>query len=153
MPTLNIGEVAREVGVQTSAIRFYESIGLLPEPARESGWRKYDPSVLDRLKVIHAARKAGFSLEEIRLLLDGFPKSAKPSTRWQKLARKKLPELEAIIERTLALKYLIEAGLDCECEDIALCISSEGKACRPSAPPQAEAPGVHECAVDCACEN
>lgn len=134
MPTMNIGQVAREVGLQTSAIRFYESIGLLPKPARESGWRKYDNSVLDRLKVIHAAREVGFSLEEIRLLLDGFPKTARASTRWRKLAEKKLPQLESIIQRTLALKYLIEAGLDCGCEDIALCINSEGKACRPDDP-------------------
>lgn len=134
MPTMNIGQVAREVGLQTSAIRFYESIGLLPKPARESGWRKYDPAILDRLKIIHAAREVGFSLEEIRLLLDGFPKTAKASARWRKLALKKLPELEAIIVQTQALKYLIEAGLDCGCEDIALCINSEGKACRPDDP-------------------
>jgi MerR family transcriptional regulator, redox-sensitive transcriptional activator SoxR len=151
MPTLNIGEVARQVGLQTSAIRFYESIGLLQEPARQSGWRKYDPVVLERLKVIHAAREAGFSLEEIRLLLDGFPKTAKASARWRKLAVKKLPELEAIIVRTQALKYLIEAGLDCGCEDIALCINSEGKACRPDDPSlQVEA---HTCGVgQCECE-
>jgi len=131
MVTLNIGELAKNVGLNTSAIRYYESIGLLPKPPRQSGWRKYDPSILDRLKVIHAARAFGFTLEEIQLLLDGFPKTAEPSTRWQKLAKKKLPELSELIERATALKFLIEAGLDCDCEDIALCINSEGKACRP----------------------
>ena len=131
MDTLNIGELAKNVGVNTSAIRYYESIGLLPKPPRQSGWRKYDPSILDRLKVIHAAREFGFTLEEIQLLLDGFPKTAEPSTRWQKLAKKKLPELNELIERARALIFLIEAGLDCDCEDIALCINSEGKACRP----------------------
>jgi MerR family redox-sensitive transcriptional activator SoxR len=151
MPTMNIGELAKEVGMQTSAIRFYESIGLLPKPARESGWRKYEPATLDRLKVIHAARKAGFSLEEIRLLLDGFPKTARASARWRKLAKKKIPELDAVIERTLALKYLIEAGLDCGCEDIALCINSEGKACRPDDPSLKVA--AHACGEDqCECE-
>lgn len=131
MDSLNIGELAKSVGIQTSAIRYYESIGLLPKPPRQSGWRKYDPSVLDRLKVIHAAREFGFSLEEIHILLDGFPKTAGPSTRWRKLAGKKLPELGGIIERARALKFLIEAGLECDCEDIALCINSQGKACRP----------------------
>ncbi len=131
MVMLSIGELARSLGLNTSAIRYYESIGLLPKPPRQSGWRKYDPSVLERLKVIHAARKIGFSLKEIRILIDGFPKDAEPSLRWQVVAKRKLPELEAIIQRTAALKFLIEAGLDCDCEDIALCFDSEGKACRP----------------------
>ena len=131
MDSLNIGELARRLGINTSAIRYYESIGLLPKPPRESGWRKYDPSVLERLKVIHAARKIGFSLKEIRILIDGFPKNSEPSARWQVVAKRKLPELEAIIERTIALKFLIEAGLDCDCEDIALCFDSKGRACRP----------------------
>ena len=131
MDALNIGELADKVGIRTSAIRFYESVGLLPKPPRQSGWRRYDPSILDRLQVIHAAREVGFSLDEIRTLLDGFPKGASPSKRWQKLAKQKLPDLEAIIQRTIALKYLIEAGIECDCEDIALCINSEGMACRP----------------------
>jgi len=131
MHALNIGELAQSLGINTSAIRYYESIGLLPKPPRQSGWRKYDPSVLERLRVIHAARKIGFSLKEIRILIDGFPKNAEPSARWQVVARRKLPELEAIIERTAALKFLIEAGLDCDCGEIALCFDSEGKACRP----------------------
>ena len=132
MDALNIGELADKAGIRTSAIRFYEGVGLLPKPPRRSGWRRYDPSILDRLQVIHAAREVGFSLEEIRTLLDGFPKSASPSKRWQKLAKQKLPDLEATIQRTLALKYLIEAGIECDCGDIALCINSEGKACRPA---------------------
>jgi len=131
MTSLNIGQLARSLGINTSAIRYYESIGLLPKPLRQSGWRKYEPSVLERLKVIHTARKIGFSLKDIRILIDGFPKDAEPSLRWQVVAKRKLPELEAIIERTTALKFLIEAGLDCDCDQIALCFDSEGKACRP----------------------
>jgi MerR family redox-sensitive transcriptional activator SoxR len=125
MDSLNIGELAQTVGINTSAIRYYESIGLLPKPPRQSGWRKYDPATVDRLKVIHAAREVGFSLEEIHTLLYGFPTTAEPSARWRRLARRKVPELEEIIQRATALKFLIEAGLDCDCEDIALCISSE----------------------------
>jgi MerR family transcriptional regulator, redox-sensitive transcriptional activator SoxR len=132
MDALNIGELADKVGLRTSAIRFYESVGLLPKPPRRSGWRRYDPSILDRLQVIQAAREVGFSIDEIRTLLDGFPKGDAPSKRWQKLAKRKLPDLEAIIQRTLALKYLIEAGIECDCGDIALCINSEGVACRPA---------------------
>jgi len=145
MSEMNIGELAAKVGIRTSAIRFYESVGLLPKPPRQSGWRRYDPSVLERLEVIHAAREVGFSIEEIRTLLNGFPKSDSPSKRWQKLARKKLPDLEAVIQRTMALKYLIEAGIDCDCENIALCINSEGQACRPASKSQQSLSEIDDC--------
>ena len=146
MDELNIGEVAEKVGIRTSAIRFYESVGLLPKPPRVSGWRRYDPSILDRLQVIQAAREVGFSIEEIRQLLNGFPKGDTPSKRWQKLAKRKLPDLEVIIQRTLALKYLIEAGVGCECDTIALCINSEGVACRPE--PRAATVNADDCECD-----
>jgi MerR family redox-sensitive transcriptional activator SoxR len=145
METLNIGELAAKVGLRTSAIRFYESVGLLPKPLRRSGWRRYDPSILDRLQVIQAAREVGFSIEEIRTLLDGFPKGDSPSKRWQQLAKRKLPDLEATIQRTLALKYLIEAGMECDCGDIALCINSEGVACRPASKRGENAMNADDC--------
>ena len=61
-PELTIGEVARRTGVATSAIRYYESIGLLPEPERESGQRRYRESVIGRLAFVGVAQSAGFSL-------------------------------------------------------------------------------------------
>ena len=148
MDGLNIGELAEKAGLRTSAIRFYESVGLLPKPPRRSGWQCYDPSILDRLQVIHAARDVGISVAEIRTLLDGFPKGETPSKRWQKLAKRKLPELEATIQRTMALKYLIEAGIDCDCGDIALCINSEGIACRPASKAGKNAMDADDCNCD-----
>ncbi len=148
MEALNIGELADKVGIRTSAIRFYESVGLLPKPPRQSGRRRYDPSILDRLQVIQAAREVGISVADIRTLLDGFPKGDTPSKRWQKLAKRKLPELEATIQRTMALKYLIEAGIDCDCRDIALCINSEGIACRPASKGGKNAMEADDCSCD-----
>ncbi len=148
MDALNIGELAEKVGIRTSAIRFYESVGLIPKPPRQSGWRRYDLSTLDRLQVIHAAREVGFSIEEIRTLLNSFPKGDSPSKRWQKLAKQKLPDLEATIQRTMALKYLIEAGIGCDCNDIALCINSEGMACRPASKGGKNAMEADDCNCD-----
>lgn len=128
---MQIGELAERVGINASAVRYYESIGLLPRVARKSGWRQYGDEDFKRLKVIHTARRIGFTLEEIKQLLDEFPESADPTERWRRIASKKLPELEKIIQQTTALKYLIEAGLDCACNEIELCISSKGLACRP----------------------
>jgi DNA-binding transcriptional MerR regulator len=63
---MKIGEVARTLGVATSAIRFYEETGLIPEPNRTpSGYRDYDPSVVDRLAFIRAGQAVGLTLNEL----------------------------------------------------------------------------------------
>ncbi len=130
MELLNIGQVAQQVGMQTSAIRYYESIGLIPEPQRKSGWRRYDADVLERLSVIRTASEIGFTLEEIRTLLDGFPLTTDPSARWQALAARKLPEVRELIERAMVLQELLEAGMACDCSQIEQCITTLGEACR-----------------------
>ena len=65
MKNLSIGQVASLAGIATSAIRYYEGEGLLPAALRRSGRRIYDESVLDRLKFIEMAKRAGFSVAEI----------------------------------------------------------------------------------------
>ena len=129
MVALSIGELARQVVIQTSAIRYYEEIGLMPSPPRIGGWRTYESNLVNRLQVIHAAREMGFSIEEIRALLDGFPQATVPSERWRNLAEAKLPEIADIIARATALKDLLEAGLNCTCEDIKLCLNTKGDSC------------------------
>jgi MerR family redox-sensitive transcriptional activator SoxR len=57
------------------------------------------------------------------MVLDGFSEDTPPSERWRVLAREKLPEVEALVERALGMKNLLERGLRCEClrlEDCAL---------------------------------
>ena len=63
---LAIGEVAQRAGVRPSTIRYYESIGLLPPPARVNGRRRYDAAVLERLRIVRTAQEVGFTLDEIR---------------------------------------------------------------------------------------
>jgi MerR family redox-sensitive transcriptional activator SoxR len=129
MEEMNIGEIARLTGMQTSAIRYYESIGLVPSPRRSSGWRRYTADVLKRLGVIRTARELGFTLEEIGVLLDGFPPGTRPSERWTELAERKLPEVEDIIHRAAILKSMLEAGIQCDCDCVEDCITSLGESC------------------------
>lgn len=129
MANLPIGEVAQQVGVQTSAIRYYESIGLLAEPVRVSGQRRYDGNVINRLRVIRVAQELGFTLDEIKTLLDGFSPDTPPSERWQAMARTKLPEIDAIIERATTMRRLLNAGLDCQCVTIEDCVSKYDAEC------------------------
>lgn len=64
---MKIGELADLAVVTTKTIRYYESIGLLPEPARTpAGYRDYDESFLQRLEVVRSARELGMSLEEVK---------------------------------------------------------------------------------------
>ncbi len=112
MEGMSIGEVARKAGVRTSALRYYERIGLLPRAGRENGRRRYDGEALrealDRLAVVRVAQQAGFTISEIRTLLDGFSEDTPPSERWRVLAQDKLPEVEALVERALSMKDLLE---------------------------------------------
>src|SRR5215204_5217121 len=112
---MSIGEVARRAGVRPSALRYYERVGgLLPPPERENGRRRYDGEVLrevlDRLAVVRVAQQAGFTISEIRTLLDGFAEDTLPSERWRLLAEEKLPEVEALVKRALGMKDLLERG-------------------------------------------
>lgn len=67
---MRIGEVAQAAGVNPKTIRYYESVGVLPEPARTgSGYRDYDESFPDRLTFIRTAQRLGVTLDEIREIL------------------------------------------------------------------------------------
>lgn len=71
MPELNIGEVAALAGVPAATVRYYERRGLLPAPSRtRSGYRQYGPDAAHRLAFIKHAQALGFSLDEIRELLE-----------------------------------------------------------------------------------
>ncbi|GAC1399686.1 MAG: hypothetical protein NVS4B12_17510 [Ktedonobacteraceae bacterium] len=72
MGALTIGEVARQAGVRTSTLRYYESVGLLPPPDRVHGHRRYDPGMFSRLCILRMAQHAGFTLAEMHLLVHGF---------------------------------------------------------------------------------
>ena len=118
-PQMRIGEVARRVGVRVSLIRYYEDIGLLPEPARLSGQRRYDDTVLRRLAVIDVAQRAGLSLEEIRELVEHG--NDPMSERLRALAERRLPEIEALIARAHRVRRWLEQATECRCEAIDDC--------------------------------
>lgn len=118
--TLPIGEIARRSGFRASAIRYYESIGLMPAPERVGGRRRYEESALQRLAVIAAGQHAGLSLDEIRQLCRA-DEQGKVSRRLQQLARRKLPEIEALIARALAVRGWLQEAADCTCPSLEEC--------------------------------
>jgi MerR family redox-sensitive transcriptional activator SoxR len=115
-PELTIGEVAQKAGVATSSIRYYESIGLLPEPDRLHGQRRYRSDVLGRLAFIGVAQSAGFKLSEIKGLVDGVDGGDGMAGQMRSLSSRKLTEVEALLERTKAMKGWLEVAKECGCK-------------------------------------
>jgi MerR family redox-sensitive transcriptional activator SoxR len=120
-PTLTIGQVAQRAGLNTSHIRFYERAGVLPEPERVSGQRRYRPEVLHRLSIIDVAQRAGLALEEIAPLTGPANRSADASTHLRALADEKLPHIDALIQRAQAVKHWLEVAQHCDCESVDVC--------------------------------
>jgi MerR family redox-sensitive transcriptional activator SoxR len=138
---LTIGEVAQRVGVKTSAIRYYESRGVLPQPARESGQRRYTPETVRRLQVIDVAKRAGFSLDEARVLLSTEHDREPAYERLRELAQRKLPEVDALIERAQAMKRWLTTATSCGCETLDVCaLFSDSGDLRPREPRSQPAP-------------
>ena len=122
MPLLTISEVEGQIGLQPSAIRYYEQIGLLPPAQRMSGQRRYDPTVLYRLAIIQRARKLGFTLPEIRQLFSGFRDSTRASERWRTLSRRKLAELDDLMDGIKAVRVLLRKLMtNCRCHTLDEC--------------------------------
>ena len=117
---LAIGELAGRAGVNTSALRYYERVGLLEPSERVSGQRRYEPAALDRLQTIGAAQQAGFSLDEIRRLLDG-AEDGRAAEELRELAERKLPEVEALIERAERMRGWLELARECRCGSLDVC--------------------------------
>jgi MerR family transcriptional regulator, redox-sensitive transcriptional activator SoxR len=119
--SLSISEVAKKIGLRPSAIRYYEQIGILPPAHRVSGQRHYDVTVLHRLTVIHRARQTGFTLGEIKELFFGFRAGTPPSVRWQKLRKRKILELDAMLEHIQSLRALVKQQGKCRCAALEEC--------------------------------
>jgi DNA-binding transcriptional MerR regulator len=115
---LTIGELARRTGVATSALRYYEELGLLPAPARISGQRRYPESVVGLVGFILLLREVGFSLAEQKALMAS---RAVALDDWQRLVRRKLAALDAQIAKAQTAREAINHALRCPHEDFLAC--------------------------------
>ena len=118
---LAISDVARVFGLRTSAIRYYEQIGILPPPMRKNGQRRYGNNALFRLAVVQRARETGFTLEEIRELFFGFPPGTPPPKRWHKLSERKIAELQERMKRLKLMESLLKRVENCRCDALEEC--------------------------------
>lgn len=116
---IGIGQLAAKAGVKPSAIRYYESEGLLPRPARRSGRRVYDIEDLLRLEMLVAGRKLGFPISKLRELANLDQDSRKDSAREQaSYLRTSIAELSVLADK-------LEALSDCDCSTQAKCLVAD----------------------------
>ncbi|SDE77458.1 MerR family transcriptional regulator [Limimaricola pyoseonensis] len=120
---LTIGALAKRTGTKVQTIRYYEQVGLLPDPGRtEGGQRRYGHADLDRLAFIRHARDLGFGLSAIRELLDLSDRPDRPCADVDAIARRHLSDMEHRIARLEALRVELERMLaECGAGRVADC--------------------------------
>ena len=126
---LTIGQVARQAGLRTTTLRYYESIGILAPPVRVSGQRRYDERVFRQLAVIKVAQRAGFTMAQIHMLLHEFPDDAPPPERWRAMAHPRLAEVQVLMRQLQESQRILEGMLECEChsmDECATCVEQSG---------------------------
>ena len=102
---MNIGAVAERCGIPAKTIRYYEDIGLIrPAERRENGYRTYSPVDARELKFIQRARSLGFSVEEVRELLDLWRDKKRPSAAVKTVATRHLGALDRKIDEFKAMR-------------------------------------------------
>jgi MerR family redox-sensitive transcriptional activator SoxR len=122
MASLTISQVAKKVGLRTSAIRYYEQIGLLDPVERVNGQRRYDASVFYRLSIVQRAQQAGFTLEEVQELFSGFVKGTPAPERWKQLSTRKLEELASQMSQIQFMQGLLREMIEnCHCDTLETC--------------------------------
>jgi MerR family redox-sensitive transcriptional activator SoxR len=112
---IGISDVAHATGLQTSALRYYEKVGLIAPAGRAGGRRQYDPSVLRRLAAVALLQEAGFTIAEVRDVIGA------GNDAWRAVAQQKLGELDAHMARIAAARELLVAAIKCECSGLDTC--------------------------------
>lgn len=110
MDLISIGEAARRLGLNTSALRYYDEIGLVRPASRRGGRRMYGAAELRRLAFVHIAARLGLSLDTAGAVLD------ESSERWRASVRGQIGMLDEMIVRAQGARYFLTHALDCPAE-------------------------------------
>ena len=103
---MRIGEVADQAGVTTKTLRYYERVGLVPQPDRtDSGYRDYPAAALDRLRFIRAAQAVGLSLGEIKSVIAFREQGSAPCSHVLDLIEDRAADLDRRIEELGRLRH------------------------------------------------
>ena len=119
---ITIGQVANRCGIAASALRFYETKGLISSIRNNSNQRRYDRSVIRRVSVIRFAQKLGLSLEEIIEAFGSLPNNRTPNKQdWKKLSKKWQQNLDERIKSLQSLRENLDSCIGCGCLSLKAC--------------------------------
>lgn len=119
---LTIGELAERTGVAPSALRFYESEGLIAATRSSGGQRRYVRSVLRRVAFVRVAQRVGLSLDEIREALATLPSARTPTKAdWGRLSASWRPRLEEQVIMLERLRDELTSCIGCGCLSLRSC--------------------------------
>jgi MerR family transcriptional regulator, redox-sensitive transcriptional activator SoxR len=119
---LSIGELAERSGVAPSALRFYESQGLIEATRSEGGQRRFERETLRRVAFVRVAQEVGLTLEEIRDALDSLPEQRTPTEKdWARLSLAWRPRLDAQIRMLERLRDRLDGCIGCGCLSLRVC--------------------------------
>ena len=125
MTQLTSGHLAERAGVATSAIRFYESRGLISSVRTTGNQRRYEQSTLRRIAFIRTAQRVGLTLEEIGEALATLPDGRTPTKAdWHRLSQAWRPRLDEQIERIERLRDRLDSCIGCGCLSLKTCALS-----------------------------
>lgn len=136
---LGIGEIAARTGLAVSAIRHYESEGLVTPARTAGGTRQFSRSDIRRLSFVRIAQGLGFSIAEIRAALAGLPDRRTPTkSDWARLSAGFRAELDARIARMVALRDRLDSCIGCGCLSLDVCAlyNSEDRAAQRGSGPR-----------------
>ncbi|WP_308250167.1 MerR family transcriptional regulator [Sphaerisporangium fuscum] len=121
---LRSGQVAEAAGVNIQTLRYYERRGLLPEPPRSpGGHRMYEGEAVTVLRMIKAAQRLGFTLDEVAELLEaGRHRHGRPVAGLRRRADAKLAEVDAKIADLAAIRATLVAALHAGCDELSACV-------------------------------
>jgi len=122
MTKLTIGQLAERAGVATSAIRFYESRGLIRSVRTTGNQRRFEQATLRRIAFIRTAQRVGLSLDEVTAALATLPENRTPTKAdWSRLSRAWRPRIDEQIERLERLRDKLDGCIGCGCLSLRTC--------------------------------
>ena len=127
MAEISISDVIKQTGIPASTLRYYEEIGLVASVSRKSRRRQYNQSILRRLAFIQTAQQAGFTLAELRTLLNSVEDAQSDKIEWRELVDRKLSEMEVRLRKIKSMKRLLKDITDCQDDDLVECIVLTGE--------------------------
>lgn len=112
---MKIGEVARVVGMSPSAIRYYETVGIMPKPSRKNGVRCYEAEAVDDLRLLRFCRTSGIPIRGLASMTKHARGTRARREVWLDVAKARMADLDSCIKEAERTRGLLEEAVACDC--------------------------------------